>query len=467
LFRADYAPADFRYDSGSFLADDNTIVGVGLHNSPADGGTVLYSNASLLPGGQMILSAQTRQPDGEERGVLLARLGDGSTRLIIGEGDDVPGGSVSYIGLPYASRGLAAPGGQTFALNIAARRPDRSSFNTALLSGPNGVTFPAPYGAAAPNGLSFGSSLVRHTPGGLVVTAELLDATGQRQETAFYREGVAASNRITPPSNLDGAAISSYGLATLDADSRAFGFATLQGDGGFPYRPDAITVGQGDAAEVLLRQGQLSPEGDGPIEWSSFGTTFNASGQFVFQGDVDDGGDGFYRKRIYFWDDAIGLLAVAKPGDVIGGREVVRVDLDEGWEPQGDEFNDAGQVAFYYQTGTGFDAPGGIAVWTPPDWEDLLPGDANLDGVVNLADFGILRQFFGEAGEAMTLQTGDFNDDDVVNLADFGLLRANFGNDTGGVATIDAWRVTVPEPGAIGGLLAGGLLLGRRRMRRS
>ncbi|MEM7808764.1 MAG: hypothetical protein AAF561_11700, partial [Planctomycetota bacterium] len=55
---------------------------------------------------------------------------------------------------------------------------------------------------------------------------------------------------------------------------------------------------------------------------------------------------------------------------------------------------------------------------------DVLAGDANDDGVVDLADFGVLRANFGSPG---LFSTGDFNYDGVIDLADFGILRANFG----------------------------------------
>ncbi|MEM7808430.1 MAG: pre-peptidase C-terminal domain-containing protein [Planctomycetota bacterium] len=53
-----------------------------------------------------------------------------------------------------------------------------------------------------------------------------------------------------------------------------------------------------------------------------------------------------------------------------------------------------------------------------------LLSDANLDGTINLADFGRLRAGFG-TGSFWT--DGDFNYDGSVNLADFGILRSNFG----------------------------------------
>jgi len=51
-----------------------------------------------------------------------------------------------------------------------------------------------------------------------------------------------------------------------------------------------------------------------------------------------------------------------------------------------------------------------------------VPGDADGDGDVDLADFGLLKQHFGT-----TSSEGDFNGDGKVDLADFGILKAHFG----------------------------------------
>ncbi|MFO0898212.1 MAG: dockerin type I domain-containing protein [Pirellulales bacterium] len=72
----------------------------------------------------------------------------------------------------------------------------------------------------------------------------------------------------------------------------------------------------------------------------------------------------------------------------------------------------------------------GTAALLPP-----LPGDANLDGRVDLTDFGILKQNFG-AGTRRS--EGDFNRDGQVDLSDFGILKANFGSSANATA--------VPEP---------------------
>ena len=53
-----------------------------------------------------------------------------------------------------------------------------------------------------------------------------------------------------------------------------------------------------------------------------------------------------------------------------------------------------------------------------------LPGDANRDGVVNIADFAVLAANFNTRSRGFS--GGDFNHDNAVNIADFGLLAANF-----------------------------------------
>lgn len=63
----------------------------------------------------------------------------------------------------------------------------------------------------------------------------------------------------------------------------------------------------------------------------------------------------------------------------------------------------------------------------------FLNGDANRDGVVNLADFNILASNFGQSNR--TFSQGDFNYDGVVNLADFNILASRFGVALGAAVT--------------------------------
>lgn len=57
------------------------------------------------------------------------------------------------------------------------------------------------------------------------------------------------------------------------------------------------------------------------------------------------------------------------------------------------------------------------------DGPEVIPGDADLDGDVDLEDFAALKTAFGSKGEGIKT---DFNRDRQVDLSDFGLLKANF-----------------------------------------
>ena len=84
-----------------------------------------------------------------------------------------------------------------------------------------------------------------------------------------------------------------------------------------------------------------------------------------------------------------------------------------------------------------------------------LPGDSDLNGAVDFADFLTLSVNFGL--DASFWSEGDFDCNFVVEFPDFLLLAANFGQS---VATVAA----VPEPGS--GVVLGGLLLAWPRGRR-
>ena len=90
----------------------------------------------------------------------------------------------------------------------------------------------------------------------------------------------------------------------------------------------------------------------------------------------------------------------------------------------------------------------------------LLPGDANLDGTVNVQDLAILAANYRKQVTGGWLQ-GDFNNDGVVDVKDLALLAANYrhslasdvvpaydGLDAAAIELLSQAGVTVaPEPG--------------------
>lgn len=91
-----------------------------------------------------------------------------------------------------------------------------------------------------------------------------------------------------------------------------------------------------------------------------------------------------------------------------------------------------------------------------------IAGDANLDGHVDLSDFGTLKQHLGGQGR---VEQGDFDGDGAVTLSDFGALKSNFGRQGPGFQPPAA---VAPEASSATLLALGAMLLAvsRRRARR-
>lgn len=90
-----------------------------------------------------------------------------------------------------------------------------------------------------------------------------------------------------------------------------------------------------------------------------------------------------------------------------------------------------------------------------------LPGDANLDGTVGIADFATLAAHFNNSG---TWALGSFDGNTAVNLSDFALLAGNFNLS---VPTARPAAAAVPEPGVPASLVAAAAVTLRRRGRRA
>ena len=93
---------------------------------------------------------------------------------------------------------------------------------------------------------------------------------------------------------------------------------------------------------------------------------------------------------------------------------------------------------------------------------NVLPGDANQDGKVDVNDLTIVLSNFGRTG--MTWSQGDFIGDGKVDINDLTILLTNFGQTAGASASVG----NVPEPSAAALMVAGAAcLLASARRRRS
>jgi hypothetical protein len=93
------------------------------------------------------------------------------------------------------------------------------------------------------------------------------------------------------------------------------------------------------------------------------------------------------------------------------------------------------------------------------------PGDADLDGDVDLSDLGILATYYGRSDSSLKFTNGDFDDDGDVDLSDLGALASNYGGGQEEALAEFTTLTSVPEPAALGLLGLSGLTLFCRRRR--
>jgi hypothetical protein len=162
--------------------------------------------------------------------------------------------------------------------------------------------------------------------------------------------------------------------------------------------------------------------------------------------------------RPFYWHRDDGLHDLASLVD--GGLDVY------GWSRLASAVggNGAGQIIGH---GLLEDMSSGQMAYRLTPLSNLIPGDANADGQVNIADLGILAANWQGAG---FWGKGDFNGDGVVNIADLGILAGNWQAGVGGMSFAEALGmfdalqgVVVPEPGAGWIVAAAGLALLKRR----
>ena len=182
--------------------------------------------------------------------------------------------------------------------------------------------------------------------------------------------------------------------------------------------------------------------------WNGEATFVNDSGLVVGDTTTIDGGGGNSNPRAMAYLD----------GNT--------VDLTTAYAPAGvtfkacDGVNDAGQIL----VSNSYSVATGVEMWllTP-----ALPGDANLDGKVNINDLTIVLAHYNQTG--MTWAQGDFTGDGTVDINDLTIVLAHYNQTAGSSA---AGMAAVPEPASAALLAFGGLsvLLGlawRRRASRS
>jgi hypothetical protein len=190
-----------------------------------------------------------------------------------------------------------------------------------------------------------------------------------------------------------------------------------------------------------------------PAASDLFGYAVDISGDTVIIGAYQDDDGGLTSGSAYFF----------KENSLGSWHQVAKLAASD--DAAGDAFGfsvaasgTVGLVGTPLSNTTGIDA-GAAYLFNVPA---AIPGDFNLDGQVDAADFVVWRNAAGETGSGIA---GDGNGDGTVNDADYQLWRANFGlTAPAGPAALQG--AAVPEPATIMLLkFAIALLIPRRQSR--
>jgi hypothetical protein len=236
----------------------------------------------------------------------------------------------------------------------------------------------------------------------------------------------------------------------IDGSAQVADGANFSGTGALVVGPGSSLSGKGPIGVDVVNQGELLPgSSPGKLTVADYAQTSTATLQVEIGGKAED-----------LYDQLI-----AAGAELAGALEV---KLINGFAP---DYGDSFKVLLHSsRTGAFETVPGGLTpagkalvpIYGANDVSlfTAVPGDTDLDGDVDLTDFGALKSNFGLTPAAWA--EGDADLDGDVDLSDFGLLKDNFGTNVGQAAA-------VPEPVSVVLLGLGGLAIGflsRRRRQR-
>lgn len=122
-----------------------------------------------------------------------------------------------------------------------------------------------------------------------------------------------------------------------------------------------------DGIVEVVRSDDPAPNGNGRFDFEETYISsphLNNGGQIAFVSRLAGSTNGYGdNEGIFFFDDELGLLTVARKGDPFLGSTIVGVELSGEASQNASGFNNLGQIAFQFQLN---DGRHGIAVWTPP-----------------------------------------------------------------------------------------------------
>jgi len=282
-----------------------------------------------------------------------------------------------------------------------------------------------------------------------------LNHDGQKPGDGEYYEGHGAGatywspimgwTKMTQPYGVSQWSKGEYTKATNKEDDLAK-ITTLNG---FGYRPDDHGSTTGSAtplASGAVAEGIIERTTD--VDYFSF--TMPGDGHVQIAINPDNLAPNLDILAQLLNEDGVPLFTSNPPDalnakfdlDLPGGDYYLSIDGTGFGDPATNGYSDYGSLGYY-----------SVSLLVTGDFP--LEGDADGNGVVDAADYIILKQNFGQSANSGP-SYGDFNNSGATNWADLQVLSGAMGG-TGGAQT------AIPEPATLGLLAIGALAVIRRR----
>jgi hypothetical protein len=426
---------------GEFRGSGGSVTHIALEGNPVPGGGTFsswFGPPQINEAGQVAFRADIDTGAGYDDAAVFRGTG-GPVTLIAREGQAAPDGNGTLSWLWSDFPALNKSGQVAFSANLQGTSGGTTD-NRAIFRGNGGaLTQIARAGQTAPdgNGVFSGYNFSYTSLNNTGQAAFGLDLTGTSGGTKddsgiFLGDGgpitqVAREGDITP----DGTGyLGPFGTPSLNNAGEVAFTAEITGTKGGLRDGSGIFRGAGRRLTQIARTGQSAPDGNGTFSYFEFWAgEMNDKGQLAFRAYLTGTSGGTSDDLGLFFFDGVGLQQIARAGQSLGGSIINGLGLNN------DCINELGQVAYRAHLIDGKEA---VVLWTPP----VLPGDYDLDGVVNAADYAVWRKNDGTTNMLPNDPIGG-----TIGQAQYNLWSANFGATAGpGAGSGLARSATVPEP---------------------
>lgn len=171
-------------------------------------------------------------------------------------------------------------------------------------------------------------------------------------------------------------------------------------------------------------------------------------------------GRGIANAQLAYQQDATHIVAITGTDTTYQSNTAKGLGLGKTYKVLAGDPAIGHQIAFTVGAPTGSNYP---EVDNINLFQGVLPGDVNLDGVINGADFNIIRDHFRQTVTDRSM--GDLNGDNVVNFVDYLQWRSNAGPGAGAL-TLGGGSVPEPTGLTLAVIGMGAILAGRSRRKR-